>query len=84
MTAPSPYVIEDLDGFEPAAVFAAGRDQVVVAVRLMPVFGRLDLTVLAGVVDEANARGFALARESLQSKDEWLLCVFEAYDEDEG
>ena len=32
-------------------------------------------------VDEANRNDFALAREQL-FRDEWLLCVFEAFDED--
>jgi hypothetical protein len=35
----------------------------------------------AHVIDDANARGYALARE-LPFRDEWLICVFEAFDEE--
>ena len=44
-----------------------------------PVYGQVDLGLLMRVVDEANKHDFALAREQL-FRDEWLLCVFEAYE----
>jgi hypothetical protein len=81
VTEPVPYVIDTGDTFPAAELFVDGRDQVVVAVRITPVYGQVDLGLLAQVVDEANRRGFALAREQL-FRDEWLLCVFEAYEEE--
>lgn len=83
MTADNPHVVESIDGFTADTVFNEGHDQVVLGVRITPVFGQLDLGLLAKVVDEANTRGFNLAREQA-FRDEWLLCVFEAYDEDAG
>jgi hypothetical protein len=76
----SPYVIESLDAFMPDALFLEGRDQVLVAARVTPVYGRLDLSVVGAVVEEANARGLMLVRET-PFRDEYLLLVFEAYDE---
>jgi hypothetical protein len=52
----SPFVIETRDGFVPDELFLQGRDQVVVAVRIAPIFGQVDLTLLAAVLDEARAR----------------------------
>jgi hypothetical protein len=82
VTEPVPFVIDAGDAFPAAELFTEARDQVVVAVRITPVYGQVDLGLLAVVVDEANSRGFALAREQL-FRDEWLLCVFEAFDDDE-
>jgi hypothetical protein len=76
------FVIESASDFAADALFNASRDQVIIAVRVTPVFGRLDLTVVAHVVDEANLRGFTLVREQ-PFHEEWLICVFDAYDEDE-
>jgi hypothetical protein len=76
----APYVIEDRDDLPAEKLFFDGREQVVVAVRITPVYGQVDLGLLAEVVDEANGRGFTLVREQL-FRDEWLLCVFEAYEE---
>jgi hypothetical protein len=53
----------------------------VLAVRITPVYGQVDLTLLARVVDAGNERGFGLSREQL-FRDELLLCVFEAFDEE--
>jgi len=78
---PVPYVIDTGENLPVEALFSGDRDQVVVAVRITPVYGQVDLGLLAKVVDEANQRDFALVREQL-FRDEWLLCVFEAYDED--
>jgi hypothetical protein len=80
VTEPVPYVIDTADNLSPE-LFAPERDQVVVAVRITPVYGQVDLGLLAQVVEQANANDFALAREQL-FRDEWLLCVFEAFDED--
>lgn len=77
-----PFVIDTPDDFAPDDLFVEGREQVLVAVRITPVFAQLDLGLLAAVVDEANLRGMTLVRES-PLRDEHLLCVFEAYDEDE-
>jgi hypothetical protein len=82
VTEPVPFVIDAGDAFPAGELFTEARDQVVVAVRITPVYGQVDLGLLAVVVDEANSRGFALAREQL-FRDEWLLCVFEAFDDDE-
>ncbi len=49
--------------------------------RITPVYGQIDLGLLARVVDAANQGAFALARE-LPFRDEWLICVFDAFDED--
>ncbi len=81
MSEPAPYVVETAQDFAPDTLFVAGREQVVVAVRITPVYGQVDLTLVARVVDGANELGFALARE-LPFRDEWLICVFEAFDED--
>jgi hypothetical protein len=78
---PVPYVIDTGENLPVDDLFSSNRDQVVVAVRITPVYGQVDLGLLARVVDEANRRDFALVREQL-FRDEWLLCVFEAYDED--
>lgn len=51
------------------------------AVRITPVYGQIDLTLLAMVIDAGNERGFALAREQ-PFRDEWLICIFEAFEED--
>ena len=83
MTAETPYVVETLEAFTPDTLFHDQRDQVVVAVRITPVYGQLELGLLASVVDEANTRGFSLAREQ-PFRDEWLLCVFEGYEDDAG
>ncbi|MHB8341095.1 MAG: hypothetical protein ACYDB7_07960 [Mycobacteriales bacterium] len=79
----SPFVIDSLDGFVPDTVFVQGRDQLVLAVRITPTYGQLELSLVAAIVDEANARGMTLLRESL-FREEYLLMVFEAYDEDES
>ena len=76
------FTVDSLDAFDAAAVFSEGRDQVVVAVRITPVFGQVDLSLLGGVLDVANERGFALVREQ-PFRDEWLLCIFEAYDDED-
>jgi hypothetical protein len=81
VTDPAPHVIESAEAFVPDVLFSGGREQVIAAVRITPVYGHVDLALLAQVVDAANERGFALARE-LAFRDEWLLCVFEAYDEE--
>ncbi|WP_322748146.1 MULTISPECIES: hypothetical protein [unclassified Frankia] len=80
MTKHSPLVVETLDDLHPTAIFNAERDQVVVAVRITPVFGTLDLDLVAAVVDAANLADFALVREQ-PFRDEWLLCVFDAYED---
>ena len=67
--------------FAPDAVFLDGREQVVLAVRITPVYGQIDLTLLARVVDAGNERGFALVREQ-PFRDEWLICVFDTFDGD--
>lgn len=81
VSEPAPYVIESAEAFSPEAIFLAGRDQLVVAVRITPVYGQIDLTLMAQVVDSANERGFSLSREA-PFRDEWLICVFDAFDED--
>lgn len=78
----TPFVVEDADTFDGAATFPDGRDQLVVAVKMTPVYGQLDLSLASRVVQEANDRGFELARET-PYRDEYLLCVFEAYDDDD-
>ena len=81
MTEPVPYVIDNVDNLPTAAIFSPGREQVVLAVRITPVYGQVDLGLLMRVVDVANKNDFALVREQL-FRDEWLLCVFEAYEQD--
>jgi hypothetical protein len=81
VSEPAPYVVEVADSFLPEAIFLDGRDQAIVAVRITPVYGQLDLGLLARVTDAANERGFALSRETL-FRDEWLICVFDTFDED--
>ena len=81
MSQPAPYVVESADDFSPDAIFLAGRDQLVLAVRITPVYGQIDLTLMAQVVDAGNERGFSLTREA-PFRDEWLICVFDAFDED--
>lgn len=78
--AATSFTVDNLDGFDAKAVFSEGKDQVVVAVRITPVFSQVDLSLLSAVLDVANERGFALVREQ-PFRDEWLLCVFEAYDD---
>ncbi|MBX6390166.1 MAG: hypothetical protein IRZ08_14430 [Frankia sp.] len=73
-------VVETLDDLDPAEFFNARRDQVVLAVRITPVFGALDLSLVMAVVDAANKAGFALVREQT-FRDEWLICVFDAYED---
>lgn len=80
--ADSVFVVETPDGFDADAVFVEGRDQVVIAIRITPVFGQLELGLVATVVDEANARGMALLRET-PFREEYLLCVFEAFGDSE-
>jgi hypothetical protein len=74
-------VVEVLEDLDPRAVFAPHRDQVILAVRITPVFNTLDLSLVTAVVDAANQAGFALVREQ-SFRDEWLLCIFDAYDDD--
>jgi hypothetical protein len=81
VTEPVPFVVDTVDELPLDAMFPETREQVVAAVRITPVYGQVDLGLLMRVVDEANQRGFALAREQL-FRDEWLLCVFEAYEQD--
>jgi hypothetical protein len=80
VTEPVPYVVDSRDNLTPG-LFPPESDQVVVAVRITPVYGQVDLGLLNDVVQQANASDFALAREQL-FRDEWLLCVFEAFEED--
>jgi hypothetical protein len=79
-SAATSYTVDSLDGFDAKAVFSEGKDQVVIAVRITPVFSQVDLSLLSAVLDVANERGFALVREQ-PFRDEWLICVFEAYDD---
>lgn len=81
MTEPVPFVIDTADNLAFEKMFTPDREQVVVAVRITPVYGQVDLGLLMRVVDEANSNDFALAREQL-FRDEWLLCVFEAYEDE--
>jgi hypothetical protein len=81
MTEPLPYVIDSADNLPSAEVFTSERDQVVLAVRITPVYGQVDLALLMKVVDVANRNDFGLVREQL-FRDEWMLCVFEAYEDD--
>ena len=73
-------VVDSLDDLDPAESFNASRDQVVLAVKITPVFGTLDLGLVMAVVDAANEAGFALVREH-PLRDEYLLCVFDAYED---
>jgi hypothetical protein len=73
-------VVESLEDLDPEEVFSPQRDQVVLAVRITPVFGTLDLSLAMAVVDAANQAGFTLVREQ-PFRDEWLLCIFDAYEE---
>lgn len=77
----SEYVVEAASDYDPDLVFPAGRDQALVAVRVRADGARLDLTLAATVVDDANARGFGLVREHPWPPD-YLLLTFEVYDED--
>jgi hypothetical protein len=81
MSEPLPYVVDTADNLPSADIFTVERDQVVLAVRITPVYGQVDLGLLMKVVDVANANDFGLVREQL-FRDEWLLCVFEAYEDD--
>lgn len=81
MTEPVPFVVDTADNLPIQEMFRSDREQVVIAVRITPVYGQVDLGLLMRVVDAANENDFALAREQL-FRDEWLLCVFEAYEED--
>lgn len=74
-------MVEELDAFDPDALFIDGRDQIVVGVKVTPVYGQLSLDLVAQVVDEANERGFNLARYE-PFRDDYLLCLFEQYDPD--
>lgn len=74
-------MVEELDAFDPEALFADGRDQIVVGVKVTPVYGQLSLDLVAQVVDEANERGYNLARYE-PFRDDYLLCLFEQYDPD--
>ncbi len=73
-------VVETFADLDAETIFAPHRDQVILAVRITPVFNTLDLGLVAAVVDAANQAGFALVREQ-SFRDEWLLCVFDAYDD---
>lgn len=77
----SEYVVEAAGDYDPDLVFPAGRDQALVAVRVRAEGARLDFTLAATMVDEANARGFGLVREHPWPPD-YLLLTFEVYDED--
>ncbi len=81
MSEPAPYVVESAEAFAPDAVFLDGREQVVLAVRITPVYGQIDLTLLARVIDAGNERGFELVRER-SFRDEWLICVFDTFEAD--
>lgn len=81
MTDPVPFVVDTPDNLRFDEMFAEDREQVVIAVRITPVYGKVDLGLLMRVVDAANEHDFALSREQL-FRDEWLLCVFDAYEED--
>lgn len=80
MAPQTPYIVDDLATFDPESLFTEGRDQVVVGIKCTPTYGQLELGLLATVVDEANSRSFSLARHE-SFRDEYLLCLFEAYDE---
>jgi hypothetical protein len=79
VTEPVPFVVDKADDLPFDEMFPESREQVVLAIRITPVYGQVDLGLLMQVVDEANRRSFALVREQL-FRDEWLLCVFEAYE----
>jgi hypothetical protein len=81
--ASSPFVVDDLADFDPDGIFVEGRDQIVVGIKVTPVYGQLELGLLGAVVDEANARGFNLARYE-PFRDDYLLCLFETYDDPEA
>jgi hypothetical protein len=76
-----PFVVTDADTFEPDAVFIDGRDQILLGVQISD-GGIADLSLLALVIDEANARGFSMGRFEPYGI-EMLLCLFEEYDEPE-
>lgn len=80
-TGHTTYTVESLDAFDAAAVFDPDREQVVLAVKITPVYGQVDLSLLAGVIEVAQERGYLLSREH-PFRDEWLLCTFETYDEE--
>lgn len=80
MTEQANGVVASLDDLDAETVFAAHRDQVILAVHIAPVFNTLDLGLVSAVIDAANQAGFALVRERA-FRDEWLLCVFDAYDD---
>ncbi len=80
--ATGPYVIDTAEDFRPDDLFLQGREQLLLAVRITPVFGQLDLSLIALVVDEANARGMSLIRES-PILNEHLLLVLDAYDDED-
>jgi hypothetical protein len=73
-------VVESLDAVDLDEYFTTSRDQVMLAVKIVPVFGQLDLSLVTAVVDAANEAGFALVREQ-PIHDEYLLCVFDAYED---
>lgn len=79
--ADNPYVIDVAEDFAPEDLFLQGRDQLILAVRIAPVLGQFDLTLLTVVVDEANARGMNVVREQVL-RDSHLLIILEAYDEE--
>lgn len=80
--AEGPYVVDTVEDFRPDELFLQGREQLLLAVRITQVYAQLELSLVATVIDEANARGLTLAREG-PLRDEHLLLVFEAYDEDD-
>ncbi len=75
-------MVESLEDLDPQEVFAPHRHQVILAVRITPVFNTLDLDLglVAAVIDTANEAGFELVREQT-FREEWLLCVFDAFDD---
>ena len=81
MNEPVPYVIDSADDVPVEAIFRADREQVVLAIRITPVYGQVNLGLLMRLVDEANKRDFALAREQLCPRRVAAL-RFEAYEED--
>jgi hypothetical protein len=73
-------VIDSRGGLDLDEYFTNTRDQVMIAIKIVPVFGQLDLSLVTAVVDAANEAGFALVREQ-PLLDEYLLCVFDAYED---
>ena len=76
-----PFVVTDLETFDPEVIFLDGRDQVLLGITISN-GGITDLSLLQTVIDEANAREFSLGRFEPYGL-ETLLCLFEEYDEPE-